>query len=281
MAETPQPIGVIGLGIIGSRVASNLRDTGHEVFVWSPTPRAVPNFLGSPREVADFAKVVQLFVRDSEALIATVEAMQPALTPEHVIINCATVSPEATRTAADRVQSAAAAFLDCPFTGSKLAAQNAQLVYYVGGNKATLDLVRPLLEVSSREIQHVGEIGHATVLKLVTNMITATTVQILAEALALTESQGISGEKLGRAIELNACNSGVVGLKLQSMIRRDYEPHFSLKNMLKDARYALAMAEELDLELPIHSRTAELMQSAMSGEHPDADFSILFKRFHS
>ena len=74
-----QNAGVIGLGIIGSRVAANLRKAGYQTWVWNRTPRPEPNFLSSAAEVAESARVVQIFVSDGPALIETLEAMAPAL----------------------------------------------------------------------------------------------------------------------------------------------------------------------------------------------------------
>jgi 3-hydroxyisobutyrate dehydrogenase len=177
-----QHIGVIGLGIIGSRVAENLGKAGYEVFVWSRSPRAIPNFLANPREVAESAHTLQIFVRDDAALLAAIEDMLPALTPAHLILNHATVSPSATLEAAERVSKTGAAFLDAPFTGSKVAAQNGKLVYYIGGDAGLMPLAEPVLKASSAKIMHVGKIGDATVLKIATNLITASPALISASS---------------------------------------------------------------------------------------------------
>jgi 3-hydroxyisobutyrate dehydrogenase len=153
--NTPQ-IGILGLGIIGSRVAENVAKAGCSVVSWNRTPKGLPHSVGSPLEVAQGAEVIQLFVRDDEALLSVMKQMSPALTAGHVVLNHATVSPEATHKAAKIAQTAGAAFLDCPFTGSKMAAQNGKLSYYVGGNVAVLERVRPVLEASSANILHVG-----------------------------------------------------------------------------------------------------------------------------
>ncbi len=271
-------IGIIGLGIIGSRVAANLRTAGHQVYVWSPTPRAIPNFLSGPAEIAEHAKIIQLFVRDDDALLETVETLKDALTHEHTVINSATVSPGATAKAASIVQSAAATFLDCPFTGSKDASAAGQLVYYVGGNTDALEAIRPVLEPSSKEIQHVGEIGQATVLKLATNMIIATQTAILGEALQMVESQGIAPGKLLTAVTSNACNSGIAQMKLPTILKNDFEPHFSTKNMLKDVRYALAAASHEGTDLPLATQIAGMLQDAHNSGFAENDFSSIARR---
>src|SRR5262245_6634566 len=154
-------VGLIGLGIIGSRVAAGLRAGGYHVFVWNRSPRPVPNFLGSPIEVAEMCEVIQLFVADAAAVFQTIEAFGDALTDKHVVVNCATIGPEATLEAARMVQARGAEFLDAPFTGSKVAADKSQLVYYVGGDQAVFERVKPIFEATSRAIVHCGKIGDA------------------------------------------------------------------------------------------------------------------------
>jgi 3-hydroxyisobutyrate dehydrogenase-like beta-hydroxyacid dehydrogenase len=268
-------IGIIGLGIIGSRIAAHLEQSGRTVFVWSRSTRQQENFLPSPKAVAEAVEVIQLFVRDDAALLEAVQDMLPALTPAHVILNHATVSPAATQAAAAMVLETGAAYLDCPFTGSKLAAQNAKLVYYVGGDVAVLERVRPVLEASSSRILHVGDIGHATILKIATNLLTAVTVKGLAEALALTKAHGVEPQQLLASLEPNANFSPLIAFKLPAMIAGDFEAHFSLQNMLKDADFALALAAEKAVSAPALAVMAESMRAALDAGHADKDFSII------
>src|SRR3954467_7277000 len=144
-------VGVIGLGIIGARVASALRKRGLQVFVWNRTPRTEPNFVGSPTEVAELCDLLQIFVADDEALLDIVGKLSPGLTAQHIVTAHCTIAPETMRAAAEMVERRGARFLDAPFTGSKIAAENGQLVYYIGGDEAVLKQVRPILEASSKD----------------------------------------------------------------------------------------------------------------------------------
>jgi 3-hydroxyisobutyrate dehydrogenase-like beta-hydroxyacid dehydrogenase len=272
-------VGLIGLGLIGSRVAAGLRAAGYHVFVWNRNPRPVPNFLGSPLEVAELCEVIQLFVADGPAVFQTIEAFGDALTDKHVVVNCATIGPEATMEAARMVQARGAAFLDSPFTGSKGAAEKSQLVYYVGGEHAVFERVKPVLEASSRAIVHCGKVGDAAVLKVATNMITAVTTQTLAEALAIVRRRGIAPEAFGAAIQQNACKSGVVDLKLPKMLTGDYSPHFSVKHMFKDVQLAIQLANSLDLEIPATAAAAGVLFGGMNKGWADMDFASVFKQF--
>ena len=89
-SRTRKNVGVIGLGIIGQRVVSNLRENGFHVFVWNRTPRPVPNFVGSPAEVAELCDYVQIFVSDDDALLQMMQRMTPNLTSQSLraIVSC-------------------------------------------------------------------------------------------------------------------------------------------------------------------------------------------------
>lgn len=275
--NTPTSIGILGLGIIGSRVAENLRAAGHTVHVWSHTARSVPGAQPTPQAVAQAANIIQIFVRDSAALLQAIRDMQPALTPDHIILNHATVSKAATLEAASLTQASGATYLDAPFTGSKMAAQNGKLVYYIGGSAQALESVRPILEHSSTKILPLGEIGDAMVLKIVTNLVTSITIKAVAEAAAITHSQGIPLSQLMTALENNANFSPLIGMKLPTIIQGDFDPHFSLRNMLKDADFARELAAEANLSTPALDCTAEAMRNGVTAGQGDLDFSVIGK----
>ena len=268
--------GIVGLGIIGQRVAAALHAKGLNPAVWNRTPRPKDSgWIASPAALAKACDVLQFFVTDGPALLSVLTEMLPELGPGKIVIQSSTISLPDTQTAAKLVTATGAAFLDAPFTGSKEASTNAQLVYYVSGDSDTLETVRPLLEASSKDILFCGALGSATVLKLVTNMISATIVGVLSEAMGITAAQGIALTKFQAALERNGAASGVSKMKVPSMIAADFTPHFSLKNMLKDASFALQLASESGLELPILTKVAEGMASMAAHGHGEEDFSVM------
>ncbi|NRB45618.1 MAG: NAD(P)-dependent oxidoreductase [Verrucomicrobiales bacterium] len=277
--EKGASVGIIGLGIIGSRIATALREKGWQVNAWNRTPGQDQNDLGSPLEVAQRSTYIQIFVRDGEALLQVIDDMGPALSEEHIIINHATVSPQHTGEANEKIQSAGASFLDCPFTGSRDAAAGGLLNYYVGGDQNVLEKVRSLLESSSNSITYLGQAGAATVLKIATNMISATTVAILAEALSVCETGGVDLDKMSEAMKVNACASGLSNMKLPTMLDGNYEPHFSLKNMLKDANFGLSIAEQAGIDLPVLKSAAQTMRAQMDEGNENEDYSVIYKNF--
>jgi 3-hydroxyisobutyrate dehydrogenase-like beta-hydroxyacid dehydrogenase len=272
-------VGVIGLGIIGTRVAAGLRHAGFNACVWNRTPRPAPNFLGSPAEVAQECEVIQLFVADARAVMEALEAMSAAITPEHLIICNATIGLEGTLAASGRVRQMGARFLDAPFTGSKGAADKRQLVYYIGGDEQDFLRAQPILEATSKAIVRIGEVGHAAVVKVVTNLISAVTVQTLAEALAIVKRAGIRPQALADAIEHNAMRSGVIDLKLPAMISGDYSPHFALKHMFKDVQLGIELAGKFDLDVPATSAVGGVMYGAVMKSLGDLDYAAVAKLY--
>src|SRR6202047_2426807 len=223
-----QNVGVIGLGIIGSRVAAHLREKGFHVFVWNRTLRRVPNFVGAPGEIAEMCDCLQIFVSDDAALLEVANQLTSALAPRHIVLAHSTVSPHSMRAAAEIVERRGARFIEAPFTGSKMAAEKGELVYYVGGDDAALREARPILEASSKGIMGIGEMGQATAVKIATNMVTAASVQAAVEALALAKTVGLPLEKFVEAMRGNASYSETLAMKLPKMIEANFEPHFSL-----------------------------------------------------
>jgi 3-hydroxyisobutyrate dehydrogenase-like beta-hydroxyacid dehydrogenase len=277
--RTRKNVGVIGLGIIGQRVADNLRERGFHVFVWNRTPRAVPNFVGSPAEVAEICDFIQIFVSDDEALLQTVQRITRDLSPNHIVMAHCTVSPDTMRAAAEIVEKRGARFLDAPFTGSKMAAETGQLVYYVGGDEAALQQARPVLEASSKEIIEIGKVGDATTIKLATNMVTAASVQAAAEALALISKSGLPAEKFAAAMRNNGSNSPTLDMKLPMMIEGNFEPHFSVKHMLKDVVIATRLARAFGMEFGATDASRKGLVEEVRQGRGDNDYSSLFRQF--
>src|SRR5213596_3405478 len=278
---THKKIGVIGLGIIGRGVTANLRRKGFQVFVWNRTPRPVPNFVGSPAELAEICDCVQIFVSDDEALLQTVRRLSEKLTPKHVVLAHSTVAPDSMRAAAEIVEHRGARFVEAPFTGSKAAAEKGELVYYVGGDEAALRDARPILEASSKEIIEIGEVGQATAIKIATNMVTAASVQATAEALALVQALGVPPEKFVKAMQANASYSTTLAMKIPKMIKRDFEPHFSVKHMLKDMQIANQVGLSLHLDLGVTAAARDRLLEQLQLGRGDDDFSAVARKYFS
>ena len=272
-------IGVIGLGIIGRGVTAILRQKGFQVFVWNRTPRLVPNFVGSPGELAEICDCLQIFVSDDGALLETVRRLTENLTSRHIVIAHSTVAPDSMRAAAEMVEHRGARFVEAPFTGSKIAAEKGELVYYLAGDDAALREARPILKASSKEIIETGEIGQASAIKIATNMVTAASVQAAAEALALIRALGVPLRKFVEAMKVNASHSTTLAMKMPKMTEANFEPHFSVKHMLKDMEIANQLGLSHNLELGVTAAARDRLFEQIQLGHGNDDYSAVARKY--
>jgi len=184
------------------------------------------------------------------------------------------------RAAAEIVDRRKAQFVEAPFTGSKAAAENGELVYYVSGKDAALREARPILQASSKEIIEIGPtIGHASAIKIATNMITAASVQATAEALAVVQVLGLPMEKFVEAMRSNASHSTTLAMKLTKMLNRDFEPHFSVKHMVKDMQIANQIGLSNYLDLGVTAAARDQLLEQMHWGHGDDDYSVVARKY--
>lgn len=277
--RTKRNIGIIGLGIIGSRVADYLRRKGFPVFVWNRTPRPVPNFVGSPTELAELCDIIQIFVSDDDAVLEMIQRMKTTLGKQHIIIVNSTVSPDTVRAAAEIVERRGGRLVDAPFTGTREAAAKGELVYYIGGDAASLQEVRPVLEGSSKEIIEIGGVGHASAMKVATNILTAAIVAGASEALALVVDAGIDPEKFALAMRNNGSNSKTLDMKLPKMLAGDFDTQFSVKHMLKDMNIASRIARSLSMDFPVTDAARLALQAEERDGRGDADYCAVIHRY--
>lgn len=269
-------IAVLGLGIIGSRAFTLLKDSGiGPVKAWNRTPKGISGEVSSIEEACSDANLIVLYLKDGAAVRAVAERIFALPPGNRTVVNHSTVDLETTRWLARECAERGIEFLDCPFTGSREAAAGGALVYYAGGQQELVDELEPILLLTAKSVLRCGPAGSATVLKLVTNLISACTVQALAESLATATRHGIRPDQLIDAVARNACGSPLAAMKLPTMASGEFDTHFSLSNMLKDSRYALELAAEAGIETPaiqaVSRRMAELCDAGLA----DRDYSAL------
>lgn len=276
---TETNVTVLGLGIIGSRARARLSDAGWRVACWNRTPKGLPGEAATPEAAVQGAAIISIYLKDVPAVRETVGRIENFLAPGQIVLNHATLDLETTLWLEGICVARGCRFLDTPFTGSKLASANGQLVYYTGGDAELAKELEPFLRVTSKSQLHTGGVGSATVTKLATNLISACTVQALAEALAIATRHGVSPDDLIEAVSLNASASVLAGMKLPTMAVGNFETHFSLANMGKDSRYMLALAESAGLDTPAIAAVSKRMGELSDQGLGDLDFSAVAKPY--
>jgi 3-hydroxyisobutyrate dehydrogenase-like beta-hydroxyacid dehydrogenase len=277
-------IGIIGCGIIGSRMGRNWLKAGHVVTGWNRTSGNAKDsgfpLLASPAAVAEASDAIMVVVADPPALLSVTESARGLARVSlkgKVVLNASTVGPADNQRMALRVREAGGEFLEVPFTGSKAGAEAAKLVFYVGGDKALADRLQPLLlEIGQRSF-YFGAVGTAADAKLVMNMMLANLMEAMIEGLIFVEKAGLDMSTFLEAYKMNAGYSVLADMKIGKMLAGDYATHFSLKHMDKDVRIALERAAELRVACPLTERLKGLFSEAMQAGWGEEDFAVLYR----
>jgi 3-hydroxyisobutyrate dehydrogenase-like beta-hydroxyacid dehydrogenase len=270
---------VLGLGIIGSRARTGLVGAGWNVSCWNRTPKRIEGETTTPEDAVRGADVVSIYLKDAPAVREVIARLDGVAKPGQIVLNHSTVDLETTLWLDDWCRARGCRFLDAPFTGSKVAAASGQLVYYIGGDPALAAELDDYLSATSKSRLHCGPVGAATVIKLTTNLISACTVQAMAEAMAITTRHGVPAERLIQAVAQNVSGSPLAAMKFPTMVAGDFETHFSLANMGKDARYMVALAESAGLETPAIAAVSRRLTELGDAGLGDLDYSALAKPY--
>jgi 3-hydroxyisobutyrate dehydrogenase-like beta-hydroxyacid dehydrogenase len=283
--QNKMKIGVVGLGIIGSRMAANWRRAGHEVSGWNRTPAHAAK-LGlplceTPSGLARICDVVMVVVSDPAALESVISGPDGIATTSlagKLVMNASTVDAAANRRTCAAVQAAGGVFVESPFTGSKDGAESAKLVFYVGGDNEVVKRAEPLLLQVGARVFHFGSVGCASDVKLAMNVMVANIMQTMVEAVAFVKAAGVDMGIFEEAYRMHASWCGLSAMKLPKLMNGDFSPHFSVKHMNKDIGLALKRAAELGVPLPHTGHIRALLEQAMMQGLGDLDFSALASR---
>ncbi len=267
-------IAIFGQGIIGSRCADRYATAGYQVTRWSQ--RAfTENSQFSPNAAVETSTVLASYLKSGHDLRQWFEIVRPQLRVDHLVMNHATIDLATTHWLAAQCAEIGCHFVDAPFTGSKVAAENGQLFYYLAGESGVCEQAARILQPTARATQYFGAVGNATIMKLANNHYIVCCVQAMAESQALATRFGIDVHAFNAAIQQSAAGCLLTNMKLPTMAVGDFSTHFSLTNMLKDARYALELAGQAGLNLPALENVAARMNELCLDGHGEADFSAL------
>ncbi len=277
-------VAFIGLGIMGSRMATNLAKAGHSVCVWNRTPEKSASLVSvgcvpaaSLTKAVKDAQVVITMLSDPQALrdVALGQGMVDAMEWGSMWIDCSTIDPATSRQLAANATNRGLHFLDAPVSGSSGAAANAKLVFFVGGASEDIETARPLFEAMGSRIVHAGPQGSGASLKLVNNLFLAQAQAAWSEALGLAELFGLSHQTVNDAILPTHVAPAFLGFKRSKIEAREWSPEFPLKHALKDIRLALTAAKNAGMDLQQLTAAESLYAQALSRGFGDSDISAI------
>jgi 3-hydroxyisobutyrate dehydrogenase-like beta-hydroxyacid dehydrogenase len=281
-------VGFIGLGIMGSRMAANLRRAGHDLTVFNRTRERAERWAAehggtvadTPADAGAAAELVITMVVDGpqvETVLLGPDGVIHGTAPGTLCVDMSTIAPGDTRRIGAALAERDIGFLDAPVTGSSPKAEDGTLTIMAGGSEEHFARARPLLEVMGELIVHVGELGQGQTVKLINNAVAASNASTLAQALIVGRATGVDLDALVAVMGAGSGASAMLALKARPMLRHDYAPLFKLEHMLKDVRLCLEEGQAAGVPFPAAAHTRELLSAAMGRGLGQADFAAMLE----
>jgi 3-hydroxyisobutyrate dehydrogenase-like beta-hydroxyacid dehydrogenase len=286
--EASTRVGFIGLGIMGHRMAANLRRAGFELTVWNRTAERAREWAAvhggqvaqRPADVAAASDVVVTMVVDGDqveqVLLGEGGAAEGAR-PDLLCVDMSTIGPEAARRIGAALATREVRFMDAPVSGSSPRAEEGTLTIMAGGEDADFARARPLFEAMGELVVHVGRLGDGQTIKLLNNALAAVNCAALGEALLVGRRAGVDLDALVRVVGASSGASAMLALKAAPMRSHDYEPLFKLAHMLKDVRLCLEAGEAAGAAFSFAAQAREVLSAAMGRGLGEADFAALIE----
>lgn len=264
-------VGFVGVGNMGGPMCRNLiRNAGHEVSVFDMDRAAVGRCVDagghaatSLRDLAQQSDIVITSLptpRHVEQVTLGEGGLRAHMRRGSTYIDLSTNAPSMIKRIAGSLQDAGIGVLEAPVSGGVAGATAASIVVMVGGDAGLYERHVPLLRSFSAKTVHVGDIGTASVAKLVNNMIALTNMAVCSEALMIAASTGISLQTLDSVITAASGDSAAYRTFARKVAARDFDPNFSLDLAYKDISLALDLATENGIPVLFASQAAALMR---------------------
>jgi 2-hydroxy-3-oxopropionate reductase len=283
----PEPVGFIGLGVMGRPMARNLLKAGFPLVVHSRTRAPVDELAAagaspacSPADVAARSDVVITMLPDSpdvRLVLAGPDGVFERLRPGMVVIDMSTISPAVTRELAAEAERRGAQMLDAPVSGGEIGAINGTLSIMVGGDAQALERARPILNSmgNPERIIHIGSSGAGQVCKACNQLAIGGALATVGEVFALARKAGVDPAKVREALLGGFAASRVLEVHGDRILKSNYTPGFRTRLYHKDMGIALETARAHDVPLPVSAVVQQLVNAMMAAGDGDLDYSAL------
>lgn len=280
-----QPVGFIGVGVMGRPMASHLVAKGYQVVVYDKDPGAVAAMVqagarsaASVREVCDQARVVFTSL-PSPAVFTEVMLGEGGIGSGgavKVAVDLSTVGSRATKAAAAGLRQRGIELVDAPVSGGAAGAQKATLAVMAAGSPAAVDEVRPLLEVFGKLFVVGSEAGQAQLLKLLNNMLSATAFAVTAEAFVAGVKGGLDPKLMMDVINVSSGRSAASQEKfVRQVLPRSFDFGFPISSICKDIGLAIEECEALGVPMWVGSQARQVWNFAMKQDGARRDMTEL------
>lgn len=282
-------IGIIGVGLLGSAVATRLLKAKFEVKGYDTRREQVEALQaqgliasGSIAEVAvdtDAVFIILPSLQSVEDTIIGAGGLAETAPVDCTLIQMSTISPELTR----RLGAAAAAkklgFLDAPMSGTSAMVERGDCTIFVAGERKQANRCQPIFDAIAKKTVFVGAVGMASLAKLATNLIVGLNTAVLAEASVLAAKGGLEPRKLLEILKESAADSKMLEVRGPLMANHRFNAQMKIDLFLKDFKLMLEEGQRLGVSLPLTSITQQLATATAVAGHGEEDLAAIVTTF--
>jgi 3-hydroxyisobutyrate dehydrogenase len=279
-------VGIIGLGMMGSRMAIRLLNTGHQICVYnrdmaraSPFAKTSAIILKTPRDVALNCDFILICITDFDAVKEVCfgnNGIVAARRKHLIVADSSTISPDQSKYCAEQLRQKGIDFIGMPVMGGPMAAEKGELVPIVSGPKGAFLKVKPIIDKLAKSVFYIGDdAGSANIIKLALNLNIALIAGAISEGITLVKAACINPQIFIKIINATYFKTGLSKNKGPKMIKDDFEPSFYLKNMLKDLELTTSTSQSIGISLPLTSLTQQIYRAANNMGYSELDYTAI------
>ena len=284
----PAPVGIVGLGLVGSAIAQRLRAAGHATLGFDLRPEARNAFdqaggqaVATLSAMAERCEFVVLAVFETRDVLQVTEGTDGLLSRENAIralIDCSTGTPDLLAALAMRLQARGIEFVEAPLSGSSQQIEQGKATVLMGGEAAAIARCSSVLDALSTHRIHVGGAGFGAKAKLATNLVLGLNRAVLAEGLVFAEQLGIAPQTFLELVLATPARSAAAEAKGRMMVEGQFAPQSRIRQHLKDVDLMLSRAEAAGQRLPLSQVHAELLRRAVEAGDGELDNAAIVRQ---
>lgn len=277
------PVAFIGMGLMGSRMATRLIQAGFQVAVWNRTQSACDVLLDMGAALLKFEDLsnyplILTCVADDPAMHDVFAQIQPYLKAEQVIVDFSSLSVEATHQLAKQAAQHKVIWIDSPVSGGTAGAEQGTLVIFAGGDPAVIQDLNLLYNILSQRVTRMGDVGTGQATKICNQLIVAANSALIAEAVALAGRAGVDTTLLAPALANGFADSKPFQILTPRMAKQVFEPvQWKVQTLAKDLNNAVLLAQRCNLHIPVAVQALSQLQAHQENGYAQQDLATMIK----
>ena len=276
-------IGLVGIGILGEAVGLNLLESGHSITAYNRTKSKTSNLekngaiiVDTPKNVAESSELVITCVKDADAVEQILFSQNGIVAGKHddlTVAEMSTINPSSAIQNSKRLGEEGINSLEIPVMGGPNVAIHGQLVLMASGDRDVFDKYKEVFDTIANKTFFLGKSGSAHSNKIAMNLQISLLALALSEGITLTRKAGFDPEKFLEILNSTYFKTGMSENKAHKMIKDEFEPTFTLKNLKKDLDIITETAKEFGAVLPMAERANEIYAEAVKAGLGEIDYT--------